>query len=283
MVRLDRLQAGVCAALTAALPGVTVAWAMGYPSAEGAASIVTARVVSGPGADPLGAPRPRVRLLPMRVRVRVLPGVAAASGEDVRVRVSGLGWEHAIGPGATVQSVRDALLAAIGPAPMVSATFTANDTDEIDVEADALGDLYNVAATGTIAGLIETEVLESVAASVQFGEMATLLELQAYSQSPYPRTGASSVLSRFLTRCRLPSISRILDSYAVGMQGPLSAGPTNLDALSGSAWRSRAAVLIRFSQPFLAAEPAETIESASLGLAVRNPDGTSAGSGVVQS
>ncbi len=266
-VRLDRLQAAIVAALAAAVSGATVLWgASEYPREAAAETLLQARIVAGPS---ITVSSHDTRRLPTSVRFSI---TEAVEGEAIVLCASGLRWEYVVQADDTTEIIRDALLELVGEEPMISATFSAVSVGEedpvpaIDVEADELGDLWDVSVG---AGSAEVEVLESTIAEVEFGDVVTLVEIQAYSQNRYPTGGAMTALSRFLSRCRLSSIRAIFDAYGVSPQDA-SVEPINLDALSGPAWQSRSAVSIRFAQAYVAAEPALIIETVQFGLTVKN-------------
>lgn len=268
-VRLDRLQHGLCASVLHALPAAAVVWAPSeYP--RGSGLLVAIRIIAGPHFAAQGGEAVRMVTLPTAATVRVLD---ATAGRGVGLRASGLAWEYVIQAGDGVEDVRDGLLASIGEAPPIDAVFEPNDTDEIEIVATALGDLYGLAVRGSAPGLIELETTTAAACKAQIGEVTTTIEIQAYSSSRYARSGATAAVTRWLSTLRLPSSRAILGAAGLSIvEG--SPRVVNLDTLSGPGWESRAAVSLSVSQLSIAAELVDTIETIAFDLDARTPDGT---------
>lgn len=264
-VRIDRLQAGIIAWIEAALPDASVFWAPSeFPRDAAAPLVVTAKMLAPPSAAPLGGASASVWTLPTSATIRVL---GATEGEGVGLRVSGRRWEHTIGAAETVTTVRDALLDEIGDEPMVSADFTASGTDRIVITGDAIGDLYHVGVMQSAAGLIERETQTTEVAQVELGEVRSYVEIEARSREREPWLGATAALSRLMNTTRLQTARAALDAFGVSFVGSPPA-PTELDALSGPAWSSRAQVSIYFGQIALAAASVSLIERVRGSLSV---------------
>lgn len=256
-VRLDRLQAGIVAWLSAAIPSASVVWApTGFPRAAEGPLVVTARLLAPPSASPLGGASTPVRMLPTSATVRVL---AATAGAGVILRVSGRRWEILVPALATVESVRDALLDAVGEDPMVSATFVAGGTSRIVITPTTLGDLYGVSITSDVEGMAEVEAMPTTLAEVQLSDVRAYVEIQAWSQDATPRGGAAAALSRLETTRKLQATREVLDVYGLSIIGGVPA-PVELDALSGPAWTSRASVSLYIGQIAIAAAAIVPVE-----------------------
>lgn len=258
-VRLDRLQAGLAALVALRAPGTAFVWAPAeYPRATAGASLVAAKILTGPSVD--GAASVRVVSLPTAA---TWTATAATAGSTVVLRASGRAWEYQVQAGDDVTAVRNGMLAAIGANPMVSASFTSSGAASIAIVADALGDLYGLEAAGS-ATMTATA---STVAEAQVETVASLIELQAYSTELSPRLGASALLSKIRGGLRLGSAQRTLDAYGLSIRDGFG-NVVNLDALSGPSWQSRAALQIRIAQLSIAAEPADLIETVRVDLTV---------------
>lgn len=276
-VRLDRLQVGLVAWVRACVPTATVCWSKtGMPNEAGSAQQITLRMLTGPDDEELGGSSCSRAVLPLSAIWRVLPAALDAEGASVALAASGLRWETTIGADPTLESIRDAMLAAITAGEvegesLISATFTAIDLDpddeeddidggEILIEAITLGDLYKVAALSTDPGLVELEVVTQQAGSVTTTDVRTLVEVQAWTRDVTPRGGASSVLSPIKMRGKAPAAKDVLDRFGLALTGGGPERIINLDALSGPRWASRAAFSLYVSQIAIHAEPQGAIE-----------------------
>ena len=252
-VRIDRLQAGVIAWLSDAMPSTTVLWAPSeFPRSTAGATFLAARILSGPDLDPQGGASRTPATLPTAMLLSVTGNTA---GQDIRLELSGRAFVYTIQGGDSITDARDGLLAEIGSEPMVSATFAASGSDGITITADAIGDLYNT----SIAGPATLAATASALAIVSTGLVTTRLEVQAYSTDRTPRGGALGTLSEIRGRARLPSATSILQIYGLALVG--SPGRLiDITALSGPRWETRAAWDVRISQVTFAAEAVDPIE-----------------------
>lgn len=258
-VRLDRLQAGIIAWLDSVFPSpATVLWSPTVtPRASAGGLVVTAKLLAPPSASPLGGASRTTRLVPTTTTVRVL---AVSPGADVALRASGLRWE--VPCGVDVEATRDALLAAVeASSTITSFGAVASGTDRIVLTPTAIGDLYNVSARGSAAGLIEIESQTTTLAQCTMVDVRSYVQIEAWSTSRSPHTGAAAALTRLLVPSRLHDAQEILGAYGVSMIGAPPA-PTELDELSGPDWTSRAQVSMYFGQVALAAAAILPIERA---------------------
>lgn len=264
-VRLDRLQAGLIAMVSAGCPGSTVLWAPSeHPRSTSAASVVTVQLVAPPTTAPLGGTSKPVRALPTSATLRVLAATEAAT---IVTKISGWRTEYVVPADADVESVRDALVAAYADAPLQGVTIAAVGTDEITLEPEALGDLWGLSVLGSDADMIEIDDVETELAQAAIVDVRSFVQVQAYGIDRYPRSGAHAVLSRLIGRLDLPTLARVRDDYGFAIIGP----PTivGLDALSGPDWESRAAASFFVSQVSLAVEGAQVIDRVSGTMSVR--------------
>lgn len=264
-VHLDRLQAGTTALLRALAPTATVVWAPStLPRASAADLVLACRLLSGPDADPIGGAGATSVTLPLAATLQILDVTA---GEAVLLLASGRRFEVVAGVGDDVTAVRDAMLVAIGDAPLVNATFTAAGADSIAIEALEFGDLYKlgVRAAPGLASLVVTDTAVGVASSV---DVRSWVEIQAFSANRAPRVGAAAALADIRARARLPSSLEILDAYGLSFSGP-PGRVVGLDGMTGPTWESRAAWTAWISQLSLVAEVVGGIERARATIEVR--------------
>ena len=256
VVRLDRLQAGLSAALLAVHPTATVVWAPSeFPRASAGALVFACRLLAGPDADPLGGDAMPTATLPTRVTIRIL---AATVSNSILVLMSGRRFEAATT--GDVETTRDALLTALLERTMVDATIEPDDIDGIVIEALEFGDLYKVAVHASESGLVSLTVNETETGLVQTTDVRSYVEVQAYSTNRFPRTGAAAALNRFRGRMRLPSVADVFEAHGLGVVGSPGRVVT-LDALAGPTWQSRSALSFWVAQLSLAAETGRSIET----------------------
>ncbi len=271
-VHIARMQAGLIELCRTLVPDATVVWAPSeLPRAAAAETIIACRLLAGPDDDPMGGASATPVELPLAATLTITDAI---EDESVALRASGRRWEYTIEAGDTVGDVRDGLLAEIAaaPGPLVDATFVASGAASIAIEAAALGDLYKIAVrqSAEIATLVVTETGRGLAQSV---DVRSWIEIQAATTSRAPRSGASAALAQILGRRQLPTATGILERYGLAITGA-PGRIVGLDALSGPAWQSRAAVTLYVSQVGLAVEPVGAITRARATLSARgvNPD-----------
>lgn len=256
IVRLDRLQAGLTAALASVHAGVTVVWAPSeFPRAAATDLVIACRLLAGPDGDPIGGDTATPATLPMTATLRVL---APVIGAGAILFASGRKFERTFAS-IDPEAERDAWLADILVRPMVDATFEASGADAITIEALEIGDLYKLAVRGSASGLVSLTIDTTAAAIVSTCDVRSWIELQAYSSNRYPRTGAAAALNRIRGSLRLPSIVQIFDTYGIGVTDTPGRVVT-LDALAGPAWESRSALSFYVAQLSLAAEAITPID-----------------------
>lgn len=237
-VRFDRLQRGL-ADYVEALTGVVPVWHGGVPRESQAATFATLAIISGPRSASGGSPSVVSATLPLTATATV---TAATVDSSAVLRASGRRFLYRAQLGDDVTIVRDGLLVAIDadPGSLVSATFTASGADAIAIEADSLGDLYNLASAGLLSLVVDTEQ----ACKVQMDNVEHTIRLQFWSVDG-PRTGANAMLARFLGGLWLDAPLRVLDAYGLGVR---AGNPINLDGLAGPVWETRAAVDLAVTQ-----------------------------------
>jgi hypothetical protein len=111
------------------------------------------------------------------------------------------------------------------------------------------------------------ETLTEATCAVQMQHALSVIELQAFSRSRYPRSGAASLLFRALQMFRLPSITDLLEQWGVSIWG----APTpvvDLTALAGDQWESRAATQFQIAALAVSAEAVDYIDAATIDLSV---------------
>lgn len=259
-VRLDRLQRGIVAWISAALPDATVVWSSSeYPRPDAGPLLVSVELIAGPDDAPLGGASSTPAELPLEATY-TLASVGSGAGSSVGLDVSGRSFEYTIQSGDDVTDARDGLLARIGTDPMVSATFTPASTAAIGIEALELGDLYGLAVRQSEPGMASIAVVSSQLCRVSSSDVVSQLRIEAFGTSRYPRTGAHSALARLRAAARLGGAREILDAHGLSLVGP-AARVVPLNRLAGPGWESRSAWTVQIAQISLAAEAVGRITS----------------------
>lgn len=263
VVRLDRLQTGLRAWVTALFPDITVVWSGEYPRERTTPTYVTLVKIAGPRSAGAGSWSKTTHALPMSATLTVTD---ATPGRRATLRASGRRFSYKAQAGDDVEAVRDGLLAVIDvggdPGPMVSATFSARGTDAIEIVGLEAGDLYRLSAQGLASLTIDT----TIACKVQLDEVVHTVRLQAYSTSRHPRSGASRVVAKILGSRELDPGIAVLDAYGLDV---VPGNPVDLDSMAGPVWESRSAIDLDVSQLSLAAAPGNRITQVRTDLLVR--------------
>lgn len=262
-VRLDRLEVGLGELVATLLPDATVVWAPSELPREAARALFVAlKPIAGPSPRNGGAPSVQAWTLPLELTLTI---TAATAGLVVFLRMSGRSFEYVIPGGATITTVRDAVLALIEDPTesLVSATATAVSTNQIAIEADELGDLYNVEVSGPATIAVATEQV----ATCQLDEVAHAVEVQIFSADRKQRSGAAHAMARLLSRIEMPEARDVLNAYGLSVApGPVVAADDRI----GPVWQSRRITTMQVYQISLAAEPAGLITTVVLPLEWRN-------------
>lgn len=256
----DRVQGGLQAALSAVYSGLaTVLWAPSEFPRAAADDLIVARLLSGP--SPADGAQGGIGTydLPQSATVTI---AAPAAGERAVLEISGARWWHDVTAGQDAEAVRDALLAELADAdgPAFDGTATASSTDAIALAASSTAGLVGL----RVAGPATLATAGEITCAVQHQHAVSRIELQAFSVNRYPRSGAAALLSRFVERCRLPSVTELLERWGVALWGPPSA-LLDLTPISAG-WESRAATQIQVATLSITAEAVDWIDAATLTL-----------------
>ena len=267
-VRLDRLQAGTMALIRSRAPsGTTAKWTKTkYPRGIASDTYFTAQLDNGPSprADRNHAAVYEA-VLPLELTLTV-DGVLTA-GDTLILCVSGRTFRADVEAGDTAEDLRDRLLSEFAE-PMIDAVFSADGTDAMRIVAVAYGDLYGVRV---LRGPASLSVDVSSLCKVQEDSVRCEVEIQAYSRSPDPMTGAHAALSRIVQTLELPEQAAILEDHGMTVA---PANVVDLSKMAGPEWETRSAVTLSVYLPSVAASPINAVQSAGLTLEARDLPGT---------
>lgn len=255
-VRLDRLQR----ALYEALGGVAdvVGWAYGEQP-RGTGSLLVLRLLAGPTPGNVR----HARGTPIKPADSIVVRVSdVVEGERVGIILNGFGYRYDVPNGATLGSIRDALLASVvaGETDYGFVTATAVSTDGILLTADFLGGLRSLSLRGSLVS--ESPVFSGDMVLVTEGTAVMTIGFQAFARDCQPSSGAAAMLGAVLDRFQSVTVADALDEYGLGIwrKGEV----VDLTAIAGAHWESRAALEISFAAKSVFVTPVDSIETVDL-------------------
>jgi len=250
-IRLDRMQAGLVAWVSAVLPSATVAWGRTkLPREVAGQRLATFRVVSGPRSAGQGSASVRPWRVIEAASVTITDDIV--EGASAGIIASGIKVEHTASAGESRGDVRDALLALL-QASDIDATFTAADNGvSILITPTSPGDVTGLIALGSATtaflpyygSLVGSPYGGQSGATltdrkVQIDEATYRIELQISDKRPEPMNGAGAAMAELFASTDLPPMQNVRDQYGLRVD---MGTPINLDRLSGPDWESREVV-----------------------------------------
>jgi hypothetical protein len=260
-IRLDRMQAGLRAWVTAILPSATVAWGRTQlPRDAAAPRLVSLRSIAGPRSAGAGGPSVRSWTL-LTSGTFTVPVVEP--GDVLTVTASGARASYTVLLDDTTEDARDGLLLAL-QASSISGTFLAAGTTQIAATC-APGDWYELTTSGlTFAG-------SGGAYQVQLDEVTYRVELQIADTRPAPMDGAAAGMAELLASIRLPTARAVFQAFGLTVR---PGTPINLDRLSGPGWESREVVDLEVTLLSLKAEQAHRMVQVLADIEIQNESAT---------
>lgn len=262
-IRLDRFQRGLVE-FFADVAGLDATWAYQSGLLETMPdAFVNLTMVSGPT-----LPITFGRGTSFAPATSVLFEVTAVDvGSMVSVRVNGLAYRVQVELGATLESIRDALVAAITADD--SGEYTAaNGVDPAQwvLTPTSFGSVWDFASTGAMTA---TPTISSSLATLTQGRAVASVAIDVFSRSSSPRAGAWALANRVAVGLALPSVGESFRAWGFGMGavGPLA----DLTAIAGAAWQSRVRFPVSFNLQFSVAVPVARIERVEIGAGVTQP------------
>lgn len=258
MIRLDRMQRG----LYEALDGVagTVSWAMGEaPRGEG--TLLSLRLTGGP--TPGLRKHGREVLLDAATLVDVQV-TSAVAGDRAVVELNDFPYIVDVGGGDTVTDVRDAFVALVTELDGDTIAATAASTDRVQLTPNSAGAIRSVTLSGPLG--LAAPVTHGDAVAVTEGTSTAVIELQAFSLDRTPRGGAVSILAEAMARLQRPDVLELLQRWGVAIYD--LGDVTDLSAIAGSHWESRALAGITIAMRSTAVAPVGFIENVSADIEV---------------
>lgn len=230
VVRIDRLKAGLYAALSAELDPTEVQW--GYSNIDDdelPAAYCSLSILRGPVAVNQGRARSRAIQEPTTTTITIA-APDAGGGELVTAWLNLQRYAYTTAAGDTAQDARDALLALLGAES--GAVVVTNSTDKIDVSPAGTGTLWDVRAAGLASAVTTYSNLLSFAS----GRYLIEIQLDAYARPPLDAADiAGDAYHALLTE---EVSSALFADYGVSL-GRRNDPPLNNSAIAGGLWESR--------------------------------------------
>jgi hypothetical protein len=166
--------------------------------------------------------------------------------------------------GDTLTTIRDALLSDVQDGEAGSVTATADGADGILLTADFLGGLRELGLRGELTS--SAAVFSGDAVLVTESTVSMLVTLDAYSKNREPRNDAVTVIDDAMDRLRAHDIVEQLGRYGLGLWNLI--GATDLSAIAGGHWESRAAATVTVAARTVFVRPVDQIDSVTAALNV---------------
>jgi hypothetical protein len=182
----------------------------------------------------------------------VAPAVAIVEGDAAIVEVNKIRFRYDVGAGDTPEIVRDALLSALAGEPGIVAVPLGSDS--MTLVPMSLGGLWHVSG----AGVASADVADSgEILSLTAGLYMMRIELQAFGRPPMD---AQSLAAGAQHALLTDAVSEHLREYGIGL-GARNAAITDLSAIAGGYWESRAAFVFEAIMLGATARPIDPIEN----------------------
>ena len=267
--RLDRLQAGFFSVFTAEIPNTSVQWAYQQPSFEQLQSnMINIELLTGPTKIYLTRARGRTILPPTSITLSV-PSVIV--GKRYYVEINDFLFFHDAIGGDTVDTIRDALVVAINTDPNdpYSASSTVNP-GEFTILPESFGSIWQVAISSNITVIDLT--LSNTPVLLTEGTRDLTVNLQTFSKSPSPRTGAWSIMDKIQDITETQElVDQLWDVFGIRI---IDFGVvTNLSAIAGASWESRCTSDVRVQLRSQHTRATEAIESVNFTIQTKAPGG----------
>ncbi len=255
MIRLDKLSKVFGDVLGPNFgPDVGVFWSFGSPTGEQIKKdTILLKVSSGPYTTNQGRVRPSTFIPPTSLTLTV---ESATDGKRYWINLNGYYYVYDAVALDTVDSIRLALVNLIESDPYNGITATATlNPGELTLTPDSFGGIWycstNLAATDV--------ALSDTAALWTRGESALVVNVQAYSKKLALWEGALALLNK--VQDVVQRQSTVAAFYQQGVSFTSRGVVTDITALSGPNWESRATLDLGITMLDIDVEPTDVIES----------------------
>lgn len=266
-IRLDRLQRALVHLFGSAggLTDYQVAWAYGqgvYTSTF-PRGFVNLTMASGPN---IAAPPGRgVSLYPIASIAWTVDTVF--DGALVAVYINGLPYRVNVGPLDTVDTVRDALVAAINADASGEYTATAGlAAGAWTLTATSLGSVWQVRKVGALSAVVTNATSQALVTQARANVGVTV---ECYSKDTSPMTGAWSMAVKLSQLLLLPEAAQVLADHGLGFTG--STPLLDLSAVAGGKWESRVAFTSSINILSSVSRPIGSIDTVDLSSGFSSP------------
>lgn len=257
MIRLDKLSKVFGDVLIPNFgPDVGVFWSFGAPTGEQIKKdTILLKVSSGPFTTNQGRVRPSVFVPPTSLTLTV---ESANEGKRYWINLNGYYYVYDAVALNTVDSIRNALVSSVEADPYNGITASATlNPGELVLTPDSFGGIWycstNLAATDV--------VLSETAALWTRGQSALVVNVQAYSKNMSLWGGALGLLNK--VQDVVQRQSTVSAFYREGVSFTNRGVVTDITALSGPNWESRATLDLGITMLDIDVEPTEIIDMIS--------------------
>lgn len=268
-LRLDRVQKALFESFADAVAPVRVAWSYNEQTFESVPDegLVDLRMIGGP--SPFIRTGRRGSLLNAADSVTITVDSVEVGGRYV-VRLNCFSYFTDAIAGDTVTTIRDRLSAQINADALESVTAVDVGADALRLDADYLGGLRSLEIFGALSA--GAPALNGASVLVVEGTQAMTINVQAFSKGREPRSGAWAIVSQLYAALQSEAYVEAMRALGVGVWNKGAA--TDLSAIAGAHWETRASFDITIAARAFWVEPIERIESAQLTLKTINLDGS---------
>jgi hypothetical protein len=240
-VRYDRLQAGLVAAVRAAIgAGPSIVWAKtGLQRGTAPADLVLLEAIDEPSSGDTFV-------------TAELPMLAT-------VTMTAAGWLRTCGIQIEAAD-RDAMVEAV-TAALPDVTVEAVDADDLTLEAADVGDLYGLAVSDDL----DLAIDETAIASVSIDRVTIRVAVDFYTRATAPRLSSRRLARRWVAWLGAPAALALLAAHDLAVS---VVSVNQLDGLAGPEHESRTRVAVDVSLPSIWAELVDTVETAAATLEI---------------
>jgi len=270
-VRLDKLQKAFGEVLTPSFPDASILWTYSQPTGEQLKQDrISLRLLSGPTLTN----QTRVRGVTFTPPASILFTIPTVTpGARYWLNVNGYQYFRDAVLGDTVDTIRDALVTALNLDLFDPFTALAGvDPGSFLLTPDSFGSINWVSKSSNID--VTTLTLEEDAALFTVGLSSMVVEVQAWSKKDKLFNGASSMINKLLDVVQRRST--VNQFYKAGVAFTDKGFPTDISALSGPNWETRATISFTVTMPSTDVERVATLGNVSLSFQILNSSGSSA-------
>lgn len=271
VLRLDRFQQAIFDALSDSLgSGIDVGWAYGQAAFEQrGADLVNLKMSGGPSQWTRKRKRGRPILPFDDVTLKV---TAAVPDTRNTIRVNDFAFFKDVVSVDSPETVRDALVVLLNADPTNDpwVATPAAAVDELVITPNSFGDIFSLELVGDLAAVSQT--LSGNAGLLTRGTRVFDIEIECFSKGREPRNGAWNIMSKVLATFEAEEYIETMRAFGVSVWDKGVA--TDISAIAGANWESRATIDVQMTMQSVFVRPVEAIETVGIDFTALNSEGT---------